>query len=239
MAGHNKWSKIKHTKAVQDSKKAALFTKMAHNIALAARDRGGDPDKNFEMRLAVDRAKSVNMPKENIDRAIKRGTGELNEGKLEELFYEGVGPAKTQFIIKSVTDNKNRAAADIKHIFTKYGGGFGSVMWNFRQLGVIVLKQESLPESGLDELELALIDSGSEDIEIRDGLWIIYTKPNQLRRVRDMIRDRGIALESAELEYLAQELLELSPDDQEKVEKFLEALDSCQDVADYYTNFNY
>ncbi len=239
MAGHNKWSKIKHTKAVQDSKKAALFTKMAHNIALAARDRGGDPDKNFELRLAVDRAKSVNMPKENIDRAIKRGTGELNEGKLEELFYEGVGPAKTQFIIKSVTDNKNRAAADIKHIFTKYGGGFGSVMWNFRQLGVIVLKQESLPESGLDELELALIDSGSEDIEIRDGLWIIYTKPNQLRRVRDMIRDRGIALESAELEYLAQELLELSPDDQEKVEKFLEALDSCQDVADYYTNFNY
>ncbi|HMB66237.1 MAG TPA: YebC/PmpR family DNA-binding transcriptional regulator [Patescibacteria group bacterium] len=236
MSGHNKWSKIKHIKAVQDSKKAAVFTKMARNITIAARNGGGDPETNFELRMAIDKAKSVNMPKDNIDRAIKKGTGELAGDSLEELYYEGMGPANTQFIVKSVTDNKNRSAANIKHLFNKYGGSFASVMWNFKQMGVIIVSGEELPGEGLEELELELIDAGAQDIRSEQEGWTIYTKPTELKQVSNVLDKQGIKMESADLEYIPQDSQELSEEDQEKVDKFIEELEDCEDVSDYYTN---
>jgi len=236
MAGHNKWSKVKHIKAVQDSKKAAVFTKMANVITMAARNGGGDPETNFELRMAIDRAKSVNMPKDNIERAIKKGTGELSGGNLEELYYEGIGPANSQFIVKSVTDNRNRSAANVKHLFNKYGGNFASVMWNFKQKGVIIARHEELPGDGLEELELDLIDAGAQDIRSEQEGWTIYTKPTELKQVSNVLENRGIKMESAELEYTPQDTQQLSEEDQEKVDRFISELEDCEDVADYYTN---
>ena len=236
MAGHNKWSKVKHIKAVQDSKKAAVFTKMANVITMAARNGGGGPETNFELRMAIDRAKSVNMPKDNIERAIKKGTGELSGGNLEELYYEGMGPANSQFIVKSVTDNRNRSAANIKHLFNKYGGSFASVMWNFKQKGVIIVRHEELPRDGLEELELELIDAGAQDIRSEQEGWTIYTKPTELKQVSNVLENRGIKMESAELEYIPQDIQQLSEEDQEKVDRFISELEDCEDVADYYTN---
>ena len=137
MSGHSKWATIKRSKAANDAKRGAIFTKLGNLITIAAREKGGDLDTNFALRMAVDKAKTANMPKDNIEKAIKRGTGELEGGQIEELYYEGFGPANTQFIVKSLTDNKNRSAANIRHTFTKYGGSLGAVMWNFEQKGVV------------------------------------------------------------------------------------------------------
>lgn len=236
MAGHNKWSKVKHIKAVQDSKKAAVFTKMANAITIAARNGGGDPETNFELRMAIDRAKSVNMPKDNIERAVKKGTGELSGGNLEELYYEGIGPANTQFIVKSVTDNRNRSAANIKHIFTKHGGDFTSVMWNFKHKGVIIVRYEELPSEGREDLELELIEAGAQDIQAEEEGWTIYTEPGDLKQVSDVLDKKDIKMESAELEYIPQTTRELDEEEQEKVDKFIASLQDCEDVSDYYTN---
>ncbi|MFH1661584.1 MAG: YebC/PmpR family DNA-binding transcriptional regulator [Candidatus Falkowbacteria bacterium] len=139
MSGHSKWATTKRQKAVTDAKRGAIFTKLGNLITISAREKGGDPDINFSLRMAIDKAKQANMPKENIERAIKKGTGELEGGQIEELYYEGFGPAKSQFIVKCLTDNKNRSAANVRHIFTKYGGTFGNVMWNFDR----VIKKDS------------------------------------------------------------------------------------------------
>lgn len=236
MSGHNKWSKVKHIKAVQDAQKAVMFTKMANIITIAASNGGGDPEANFELRMALDRAKSVNMPKDNVERAIKKGTGELNGGNLEELYYEGIGPANIQFIVKSVTDNRNRSVANIKHVFNKYGGSFASVMWNFKQYGVITIRCEELPQNELEELELGLIDAGAQDIRSEEEGWTIYTNHKELKQVSNVLEEWGIKIESAELEYIPQETQELSEEDREKADRFISELEDCEDVSDYYTN---
>ncbi len=209
---------------------------MAYAITIAARDGGGDPDTNLSLRLAMDRAKSVNMPKDNIERARKKGTGELGGDSLVELFYEGLGPANSQFIVKSVSDNRNRSAANIKHLFTKFGGSFSSVMWNFKQKGVITVSQENLPDTDREELELEIIDAGAEDIQVEEEGWIVHTAPKDLKLVSDNLVHKGIKIESADLEYLPQNTQELEAEDREKVDKFISALEECEDVSDYYTN---
>jgi len=239
MSGHSKWETTKRAKGVKDAKRAAVFTKLAKIIVIAARDKGGDIDSNFSLRLAVDKAKAANMPKDNIEKAIKRGTGELEGGQIEELIYEGIGPANSQFVLRVLTDNKNRSAASVRHLFSKVGGSLGSVMWNFEIKGVVMILKESLPEGGFnDDLELELIDIGVEDIKKEEEGITVYSEVNDLSKVRTFFEEKNIEIESAEIEYVAKEELVPNEGDKEKIEKFIESLDDDEDVSEYYTNLN-
>jgi YebC/PmpR family DNA-binding regulatory protein len=240
MSGHSKWATTKRAKAVVDAKRGAIFTKLGNLITIAAR-KGGDPAANFNLRMAIDKGKAVNMPKENIDRAIKRGTGELGGAVIEDLIYEGIGPAKTQFIIKSLTDNKNRSASTIRHLFTKYGGSFGAVMWNFELKGVIRIMNYELRIKNYennDEFELELIDAGAADIRKEEEGITIYTNPEDLQPVSQFLESKKIGTESAEIEYVAKEQVDLDSEEQEQAQKFIDELDDNEDVSDYYTNAN-
>ena len=234
MSGHSKWATTKRQKAIVDAKRGAIFTKLANIITLAAKEKGGNPDINFTLRMAIDKAKAANMPKDNIERAIKRGTGELAGEQIEELYYEGIGPANTQFIIKSLTDNKNRSASNIRHIFSKYGGSLSTVMWNFEKKGVIRISDLGFR---ISDLELELIDAGADDIlEEEEGITI-FTKVEDLQKVKNFLDEKNIKTESAEIEYVPKEEIKLeSENDKEKVEKFIEELEDCEDVSDYYIN---
>lgn len=234
MSGHSKWSTIKRQKAVTDAKRGAIFTKLGNLITIAAREKGKDPDTNFSLRMAIEKAKVANMPKENIERSIKRGTGELDGGIIEELYYEGFGPAKSQFIVKSLTDNKNRSAANIRHLFTKYGGSLGAVMWNFKKQGVVRIIKDQIDLT--DELELELIDAGVDDIEKEDEGITIYTKIVNLQKVKKFLEKKQIKTETADIEFVAKETMDLGDEDKEKVDKFIQNLEEAEDVADYYTN---
>ena len=237
MSGHSKWATIKRSKAANDAKRGAIFTKLGNLITIAAREKGGDLDTNFALRMAVDKAKAANMPKDNIEKAIKRGTGELEGGQIEELYYEGFGPANTQFIVKSLTDNKNRSAANIRHTFTKYGGSLGAVMWNFEQKGVVRIASDEFNKTN-EEIELELIEAGAQDIEKEEEGVIITTNTSDLVKVKKFLDDKEIQVESADIEYVPKETAEASDDDKEKIEKFIEDLEDNEDVADYYTNVN-
>jgi YebC/PmpR family DNA-binding regulatory protein len=238
MSGHSKWSTIKRAKAVNDAKKGAVFTKISNLITIAVKEKGADIDSNFTLRMAIDKAKVANMPKDNIERAIKKGTGELAGDQIEELYYEGIGPVNSQFIVKCLTDNKNRSASSIRHIFTKYGGALSSVMWNFDKLGVISFKKEQIKDLGIDKeaLELELIDAGAEDIKIEDEDNVIYTQVSDLQSVKEVLESKNINIDSADLEYIAKDEQEISETDREKVENFVNALEDDEDVSDYYTN---
>ncbi|PIV51733.1 YebC/PmpR family DNA-binding transcriptional regulator [Candidatus Falkowbacteria bacterium CG02_land_8_20_14_3_00_36_14] len=240
MSGHSKWATTKRQKATVDAKRGAIFTKLGNLIAMAAREKGGDPNANFSLRMAVGKAKQANMPKENIERAIKRGTGELAGNAIEELIYEGFGPAKSQFIIRCLTDNKNRSASNIRHIFTEYGGSLGSVLWNFSQKGVIRIVKDELDKANLDKeiFELELIDAGAEDFLSEEEGLIIYTKIENLQAVRQFLENNNLAVESAGIEYVAKENLTVSEEEKDKIEKFIEALEDNEDAADYYTNID-
>ncbi len=235
MSGHSKWSKIKRQKGSADSKRASLFTKLAKNITLAAKQGGGDPEMNFKLRLAMDKAKAANMPKDNIDKAIKRGTGELAGGIIEEITYEGFIPGGVAIIIKALTDNKNRAVSSIKHILTKYDGnlsGPNSVAWMFDQRGVIRLSNITNKE----EVELKAIDAGADDIIEENHDLTIYTTPNNLPTVKENLEKQGIEVEYAETEMVAKDKLDISSEQKLKLEKLFAELDENEDVDDYYTN---
>ena len=238
MSGHSKWSTIKRKKGVADVKRGAIFTKLGNLIAIAAREKGGDLDTNFTLRMAVDKAKAVNMPKNNIERAIQRGTGELAGDSIEELLYEGIGPLNSQFIVKSLTDNKNRSASAIRHIFTKFGGALGSVMWNFKQKGLIVISNEEVVKNNLnsDEQELELIEQGAEDIIKKEDEMLIYTNFTDLQKLSGYLENKGVKIESAELSYVPENTQQVDKADIEKVDNFIDELEECEDVADYYHN---
>lgn len=240
MSGHSKWETTRRQKAVVDAKKGAVFTKYGKLISVAAR-KGGDPTTNFSLRMAMEKAKSVNMPKENVERAIKRGTGELGGAQIEELTYEGIGPAKSQFIVKCLTDNKNRTASEIRHIFADAGGSLGSVLWNFDLKGVILITAEELKNKNLinnDNFELELIDAGIQNFVKENEGATIYTKPEDLQKVKQFLDGKSIKTESAEIEYVARERLQLADGEKEKNKKFMETLDGNDDITDYYTNAN-
>lgn len=240
MSGHSKWATTKRQKAITDAKRGAIFTKLANLITIAAREKGGDIDTNFTLRMTVDKAKAANMPKENIERAIKRGTGESGGGVIEELIYEGFGPANSQFIIKSLTDNKNRSASNIRHIFSKNGGALGAVSWNFEQKGVLRITNEELKIKNInfDDLELELIDAGAQDIKQKEEGATIITKIEDLQKVKNFLDSKNIGTESAEIEYISKATTDVNEEDKEKIEKFIEDLDDNEDVSDYYTNIN-
>jgi YebC/PmpR family DNA-binding regulatory protein len=237
MSGHSKWATTKRAKAVTDAKRSAVFTKVARLITVAAREKGGDISANFSLRMAIDKARAANMPKDNIEKAIKRGTGELDGGTIEELVYEGIGPANSQFIVKVLTDNKNRSASEIRHLFTKSGGSLGSVAWNFVQKGVIRISNFKFQISN-DEQELELIEAGVDDILKEEEGITLYTKPEDLQKVKKFLDDKQINVESAEIEFVAKDEAAVRESDREKFEKFIEALEENEDVSDYYVNVN-
>lgn len=237
MSGHSKWATIKRKKEVTDSKRGAVFTKLGNIISIAAREKGGDIETNFSLRMAVEKAKAANMPKENIERAIKRGTGEGGGEQIVELIYEGIGPANSQFIVRALTDNKNRSAASVRHAFTKYGGSLGTVMWNFEQKGVLRISNEKFLISNDDE-ELELIEVGADDILKEEDGITIYTKPENLQNVKKFLDEKKIETESAEIEYIAKDEVAVNDEDKEKIEKFIDEIDGIEDVSDYFTNVN-
>ncbi|MCU0680033.1 MAG: YebC/PmpR family DNA-binding transcriptional regulator [Planctomycetes bacterium] len=238
MSGHSKWATTHRQKEIVDAKRGAIFTKIANTITIAARDKGGDPNTNFALRIAIERGRAANMPKDNIERAIKRGTGELAGVQVEELYYEGIGPANTQFIIKAITDSKNRSASNVRHIFSEHGGALGSVMWNFEQKGVIRIANEEVSKISFDDFELELIDQGASDIKREEEGIIIFSEVKNLQELKTFIESKGLKVEDAVIEYVAKEKQELNNEDKEKVLKLIEEFDDCEDISDYYTNAN-
>ncbi|PIZ00135.1 YebC/PmpR family DNA-binding transcriptional regulator [bacterium (Candidatus Howlettbacteria) CG_4_10_14_0_8_um_filter_40_9] len=241
MSGHSKWASIKHKKGAADAKKGKVFTKIAANIYSAARQGGGDADKNFRLRLAIDQAKAANMPSANIDRAIKKGTGELGGAAVEEILYEGYGPSGTAILIEAATDNRNRTSGEVRTAFTKSGGSLGesgSVGYLFEKKGQVQLAASKQELKG-EDLELAIIDSGAEDFEENDEEILIYTKPNELMQVVKYLKDSGVKVDSAELTYIPK--TEVNIDDKEKAKKVLNLMDTLEDLDDVLnvsSNFN-
>ncbi len=237
MSGHSKWSTIKRQKAVVDAKRGAVFTKLANVITLTAKE-GGDPEMNPALKSAIEKAKEANMPKNNIERAIKKGTGELAGNEVEEIFYEGIGPVNTQFILKCLTDNKNRSVATLRHIFTKLGGSLASVAWNFDLYGRINFSLSELSKNkiNLENLELELIDQEIVDIKKEKQEIIILTNVKDLAKISNFLKDKGVILTLSEVVYIAKEKQRISDKDIEKIDKFLEELEENEDVNNYYHN---
>ncbi len=237
MSGHSKWATTHRQKELIDAKRGAIFTKLGNIITIAAR-KGGDPNANPSLRAAIDRARDASMPKDNIERAIKKGTGELGGEQVEEIYYEGVIPSGIQVVVKCLTDNKNRSGSTVRHLFTKNGGSFGAVLWNFSQRGVIRIASEQIKEKHLsnEELELELIDQGIIDFQKEEEGITIYSDVKDLQKIRDFLIGKGLKAESAEIEWVAKEKASLPAEDQEKMDKFFEELDGNEDVSDYYTN---
>jgi len=236
VAGHNKWSKIKRKKGVNDQKRGALITKLIREITVAAREGGGDPDYNARLRLAVDTAKAESMPAENIERAIKRGTGELEGVNYEEVTYEGYGPSGVAFFIECVTDNTNRTVADIRHVLTKMGGSLGtdgSVAWQFDRKGQIVIDARTYSEDRVFE---AAIDAGAEDVESDGDEFVVTTAVSGFAAVQEALKDAGLAPSSAELTRIPTNEVAVSGKDAETLLKLLDMLDDLDDVQKVHTN---
>ncbi len=239
MSGHSKWSTIKRKKAAIDAKRGKLFTKAIKEITVSAREGGGDIDANPRLRLAVDNAKSINMPQDNIDRAIKKATGELEGATYLELTYEGYGPSGVAVMVESVTDNKNRTAAEVRHLFSKYGGGLGesgSVAWMFDRKGVIVITREDQSE---DEVMEAALEAGAEDIVSEDEYFEVTTDLGSFEPVRRALVDDGLKIENASLQWIAQNNIEVQGEAAETIMKLIEALEDSEDVQDVYSNADF
>ncbi len=237
MSGHSKWAKLKHFKGALDAKKSAMFTKLGHAVTIAAKEGGGDLETNFKLRLAIEKARKANLPKDNIDRAIKRGTGELGGEQIEEVVYEAFGPSGTTLIIEALTDNKNRTVSSLRRIFNKYGGSLGSqnsVIWKFEKRGVIRILKEEVNDK-LEEIELKVIDLGAEDIKNEEEELVIYTKLDDLERIKKGI-ENDINIEYAEMEWFAKDPLKIDEATQAKIDNISSELDEDQDISDYYTN---
>ena len=242
MSGHSKWSTIKHQKGAADAKRGALFTKLSRDLTLAAKNGGVDPDMNFRLRLALDKAKAGNMPSDSIARAVKRGAGGgADSGEdLEEITYEGYGPGGGAILLQAVTTNRNRAAAEIRSTFTKGGGSLGEsgcVAWNFETKGVITV--EVADESRGEELGLLAIDAGAEDIDIDEGVLEIHTPPEKLQEVRQALADEKVNLDSAQISMVPKATVLLETQAAEQTLKLLDNLEELEDVQKAYTNADF
>lgn len=237
MSGHSKWSQIKHKKAATDAKKGQIFSKISKMISLAAK-KGEDPEANPALRLAIEKAKSINMPNENIKRAIERGAGKGKENLLEELTIESFGPGGVAIIIEAITDNKNRALAEIKNILSKYNGRLaetGSVRWMFKRRGIvdIVYSEKSFKE----DLELSAIDSGAEDIKFRENdVLEVFVKPEELEKVKNNLKEKGIEVESSDIVWVPNQTIEIDEKTKRDLDKLFEELDEQEDVDEIYSN---
>lgn len=238
MSGHSKWSTIKRQKGAADAKRGQLFTKLAREIAVAAREGLPDPDANFRLRLAVDRARAANMPKDNIERAIERAAGGGSSDNFSEVYYEGYGPGGTALMIQTLTDNRNRTVGEVRSVLTRAGGTLGeagSVGWMFDQVGLIELEPNGADP---DELALVAIDVGASDIQIEDGSVAVYTETQDLHKVGQALKEAGYELASAQLTMRPKTML--APDSEAAVKtiRLVERLEDLDDVQEVFTNLD-
>lgn len=235
MSGHSKWSTIKRQKGAKDAARGAVFTKLGNNIAVAAR-AGGDPDTNFALRLAIDKAKAANMPLANIQRGIDRGSGKLGGEQIQEVLYEGYGPGGVAVLVECATDNLNRTYPEVKLAFSKNGGNIaekGAVAFQFDHKGMIRVKGTG------DDLMLQALDAGAEDVQEEDGESVIYTEKSSLAKVRDTLKDAGVEILEAELTYVPNNTVEVSDaETARKVMKVMDALEGLDDVTNTHVNFD-
>ncbi len=240
MSGHSKWHNIQVRKGKQDKAKSGQFTKVTRMITVAAREGGGDPQMNVALRLALDKAREVNMPKDNIERAIKRGTGDDKEGQaFEEVVYEGFGPAGVAFMVQAVTDNRNRSSADIKYIFSKHGGaiaGTGSVQWQFERKGIIRLEKQSPGEALSEDVQFALIEAGADDIQDHDHIVEVTGPVDHFTKLLDAASHTSLRVVDSGLEWIAKDIIEIDDLGVEQVTALLEELEGNDDVHMVFTN---
>ncbi len=239
MSGHSKWATIKRKKGAADAKRGRIFTRLIKEITIAARDGGGDADSNPRLRTAISSAKSENMPLDNIERAIKRGTGELEGVTYDESWYEAYGPGGIAIYIQTLTDNKNRTVAEIRHILVRHNTNMaeaGSVAWMFDQKGVIEVESDAIDE---DELMEIVLESGAEDMEEEDNSFQITTEPGDLEAVRSALEEKGIKYVSAEVKYIPKNLIEIDVETGTKALKLIDALEEHDDVQNLYTNADF
>jgi len=238
MSGHSKWSTIKHKKAQTDARKGQMFTKVAREITVAAREGGGNPETNFRLRLAVQKAREVNMPSDNIERAIKRGAGELGGARMEELRYEGFGPHGVAVMVDVVTDNRNRTAPEIRNTFVRAGGRVaeaGSVAWMFSPRGVLSVEASG---KSLDDIGLEAIELGADDVNVDGQLLEIVTQPNRFEVVREGLQKRGYRISHAEVTMNPSRTVTLTETQAAQVLRFLDQLEEHDDVAGVYSNLD-
>lgn len=236
MSGHSKWAKIHRGKAIEDAKRGAIFTKLGNAIAVAAK-AGADPDMNFALRLAIDKAKSANMPANNIQRAIDRGSGKLGGAALQEVMYEGYGPGGTAVLVECATDNVNRTLPDVKLAFSKHGGSLaekGSVAFQFERKGMITVKGSG------EDLLLQVLDAGAEDAEEEDGEITVYTDPKEYTTTRDKLKDMGLELLESELTYVPGNTITIEDENTAgKINRMMDALEGLDDVVNTHVNFEF
>jgi YebC/PmpR family DNA-binding regulatory protein len=238
MSGHSKWSTIKRKKTAEDAKRGKIFTRIAREITIAAREGGGDPATNASLRLAVDKARAANMPKDNIERAIKRGTGELEGGQLEEVCYEGYAPHGVALLVKCLTDNRNRTLSEVRRVFNRSGGSLaeaGAVAWMFDTKGYIAVARDDMDP---DEIFLMAVDAGADDVEISEDFVEIYTEPGDLHWVRESLAGRGLTIEDAELSQVPKTLMTLGEKETLQLMNMIEALEELDDVQQVYSNLD-
>lgn len=240
MSGHSHFSSIKHKKGAADAERGRAFSKMARVIIVTAKEGGDDPSSNYKLKMAIDQAKQINMPKENIERAIKKGAGKLEEEKLEHFTFEAYGPGKTAIIIEGITDNKNRSLGEIKQILNQHNGKLadaGSVKWLFERKGTIPIDFEGQDSDIKKEgLEMTVIEAGAEDIYWHNDILYVYTKPEELERVKKNLEEKDIKIDSASLDWVAKETIGNEEKEKESCQKLFEALDENDSVQDIYSN---
>lgn len=239
MAGHSKWANIKHKKAKMDAQKGKIYTRFSKLIIVAVREGGPDPNTNSRLRDAIEKAKQANMPNDNIERAIKRGSGELGGGNIEEIIYEGYGPGGVAIMVDATTDNRNRTAGEMRHLFDKYGGNLGEsgcVAWMFEKKGLILIEKKD--DIDVDNIMMLAIDSGADDVEESEDAIEITTTVENFEPVKNSLKNNGIQIFSAEISYIPNSTVSVAEAESEKVEKLLEALEEHDDVQNVYTNYN-
>ena len=240
MSGHSHFSSIKHKKELEDQKRGKIFSKIARQIIVAVRQKGSNPETNYELKMVMEKAKSFNMPKVNIERAIQKGAGQGGEGnKLEEFTFEAYGPGGIAMMIEGITDNKKRALGEIKQILDKNGGklvGEGSVKWMFQNAGAIGINLDEQEGKTKEELELDAIESGAQDTRWEDSILEVYTRPRDLEKVKKELIDKGYKIESANLEWVASKEVSIEDKQYQTAEKLLDALEDNDDVQNVYSN---
>ena len=239
MSGHSKWSTIKRKKGAADAKRGKIFTKLIKELTIAAREGGGDPTGNPRLRLAIDNAKAANMPADNIERAIKKATGELEGTTISELTYEGYGPGGVAILVEVATDNKNRTVAEVRHLFSKHGGNMGesgSVAWMFEKKGIITLHKQGKSEE--DILEIAL-NAGAEDMRTEEDFFEIQTDIESFETVRKALVDEELTIENASLQWIAKNTINIGGENAEKLLKLIESLEDSDDIQNVYSNADF
>ncbi|MBZ9578164.1 YebC/PmpR family DNA-binding transcriptional regulator [Patescibacteria group bacterium] len=238
MSGHSHYSSIKYKKEISDKKRGQVFSKISRLISIAVKEGGSDPGVNPKLRLAIEQAKKANMPKDNIERATQRGVGAIGKEQLEQVVFEAYGPGGIAIIVEGITDNKNRTLGEIRQILTQHNGklaGGGSVKWLFERKGAIIVNNE---EKTIDkeDLELTAIEAGAEDIYWHDDILDVYTKPEELEKVKKNLEEKEIKIDSASLDWVAKEMIEVEEKEKQACQKLFEALDENDAVQDIYSN---